>query len=185
MDVEPEYAGGSARRSRATKTIAILAAVVLTAVFAFSLARRGASPAGTDRDHLSVALTDFEGGRFTLETYRGRPMVVNFWASWCSSCAAEMPAFEQVHQRLGGSVEFLGVNHSDARSSAEELSHSTGVTYRLAEDPQGQLFSAFGGTGMPTTAFVAADGDIAEVVVGQLSEQQLTSLIREHLEVSS
>jgi len=96
-----------------------------------------------------------------------------------------MPAFEQVHQRFGGSVEFLGVNHSDTRSSAEDLAHSTGVTYRLAEDPQGQLFTAFGGAGMPTTAFIAADGEIAEVVVGQLGEQQLTSLIQEHLAVSS
>lgn len=184
MTVERERAGGNAPRSRGIRTIAILAAVLLTAVFAIWLVGGGA-PGATDRDHLSVALTDFEGGRFTLETYRGRPMVVNFWASWCPSCAAEMPAFEQVHQRFGGSVEFLGVNHSDTRSSAEELAHSTGVTYRLAEDPQGQLFVAFGGVGMPTTAFIAADGEIAEVVVGQLSEQQLASLIQEHLEVSS
>ncbi|MFN2388512.1 MAG: TlpA family protein disulfide reductase [Actinomycetota bacterium] len=132
-----------------------------------------------------MALTDFAGGRFTLESYRGRPMVVNFWASWCPSCAAEMPAFEQVHQRFDGTVEFLGVNHSDRRSSAEELARSTGVTYRLAEDPRGQLFTALSGTGMPTTAFIAADGDISEVVAGQLNEEQLTSLIQEHLEVSS
>lgn len=185
MSVEPEHPGGNARRSRVTKTIAILAAVVLIALFAFSLVRRGSFTSETDRDHLSVALTDFEGGRFTLESYRGRPMVVNFWASWCPSCAAEMPAFEQVHQRFDGSVEFLGVNHSDTRASAEELAQSTGVTYRLAEDPQGRLFSAFGGAGMPTTALIAADGGVAEVVVGQLSEEYLTSLIKEHLEVSS
>lgn len=111
--------------------------------------------------------------------------MVNFWASWCPSCAAEMPAFEQVHQRFDETVEFLGVNHSDRRSSAEELADSTGVTYRLAEDPDGELFAAFGGTGMPTTAFIDADGGVAEVVVGQISAEQLTSLIQEHLEVSS
>lgn len=185
MTVEGEHAGGDAPRSRGIRTIAILAAVGLIAAFSIWLVRDGASPAGTQRDHLSVALADFEGGRFTLDTYRGRPMVVNFWASWCPSCAAEMPDFEQVHQRFDGMVEFIGVNHSDSRSAAEELARSTGVTYRLAEDPEGRLFTAFGGTGMPTTALIDGDGDVAEIVVGQLSEEQLTSLIQEHLEVSS
>jgi len=171
--------------SPARKAIAIFSVVVLGAAFATWLVRGGVSSRDTDRSHLAVALQDFDGGGFTLESYEGRPMVVNFWASWCPSCAAEMPAFEQVHQRLQGTVNFLGVNHSDRRSSAEELARSTGVTYRLAEDPDGQLFSAFGGTGMPTTAFIDADGGVAEVVVGQLSEHQLTSLIQEHLEVSS
>lgn len=164
---------------RGSKMIAVLA-VVLLAAFAMWLVRGGAST-GSAQDHLSVALRDFDGGSFTLEGYRGRPIVVNFWASWCPSCAAEMPAFEQVHQRFEGSVEFVGVNHSDRRSSAEELARSTGVTYRLAEDPERQLFKAFGGTGMPITALVDADGDIAEVVLGQISEDQLISLIHEHL----
>lgn len=171
---------------RRSKTIAIVAVAALAAASASAIwfARGDASPGNTDRDHLSVALTDFDGGRFTLESYRGDPLVVNFWASWCPSCIAEMPAFEQVHRRFDGTVEFLGVNHSDDRSAAEELADMTGVTYRLAEDPRGELFGAFGGTGMPTTAFVDADGAIADVVAGQLTEQQLTSLIEEHLEVS-
>ncbi len=185
MTVEDERVGGRPSPPPVRKTIAIFALVVLGAASAIWLLREGASSSDEDQAHLSVALTDFDGGRFTLESYRGRPMVVNFWASWCPSCAAEMPAFEQVHQRLRGSVDFVGVNQSDRRSSAEELARSTGVTYRLAEDPEGQLFNAFGGRGMPTTVFIDAGGGIAEVVVGQLSEEQLTSLIQEHLEVSS
>ncbi len=185
MTAERESMTGRPGSSPARKAIAILAVVVLGAALATWLVRGDVSSGDTDRSHLAVALQDFDGGDFTLESYEGRPMVVNFWASWCPSCAAEMPAFEQVHQRFDGTVEFVGVNHSDARSSAEELARSTGVTYRLAEDPDGQLFSAFGGTGMPTTAFIDADGGVAEVVVGQLNAEQLTSLIQEHLEVSS
>lgn len=184
MSVERERRDAGAGPPRRSKVIAMLAVVALVGMSASWLTRGDASPPAPDRGHLSVALSDFDGGEFTLETYRGRPVVVNFWASWCPSCAAEMPAFEQVHRRFEGTVEFLGINHSDRRSSAEELARSTGVTYRLAEDPEGQLFIAFGGTGMPTTGFIDADGRIADVVVGQLSAQQLISLIEEHLEVS-
>jgi thiol-disulfide isomerase/thioredoxin len=108
---------------------------------------------------------------------------VNFWASWCLSCAAEMPAFERVHQRLDGKVTFLGINQRDSREAAEELVRSTGVTYRLAEDPRGRLFAEFGGTGMPTTVLIDGDGAVADLIVGPLSEQQLLSVIEKRLGV--
>lgn len=184
MTVEGEGVDGVVRRRPGSKGVGIIVVAVLAAVSGVWLLR-GAVPPTEDGGHLSVALTDFEGGGFTLDSYRGRPIVVNFWASWCPNCAAEMPAFERAHQRFDGSVEFVGVNHTDRRSSAEELAASTGVTYRLADDPEAQLFKEFGGRGMPTTAFIDADGAIAEVVVGQLSEEQLASRIKEHFEVSS
>jgi thiol-disulfide isomerase/thioredoxin len=125
----------------------------------------------------SVELTDFEGQRFSLAEYRGAPLVVNFWASWCPNCVAEMPDFEKVHQALKGEVEFVGIDQRDARGPAEDLARETGVTYRLAEDPSGEVFDAFGGLGMPTTAFIDADGHVVDVVTGQLSEGQLRDFI--------
>ncbi len=124
----------------------------------------------------NVELTDFSGERFALADY-DTPVVLNFWASWCPNCVAEMPDFERVHKSLGGRVEFLGVNQRDARGLAEDLAHETGVTYRLAEDPSGSVFDAFGGIGMPTTAFIDADGTVVEVVTGQLTEEQLRDFI--------
>lgn len=124
-----------------------------------------------------IELTDFEGRSFSLSDYRGTPVVVNFWASWCPSCIAEMPDFERVHKSLGEEVAFVGINQSDSRDAADRLAHETGVSYRLAEDPNGRAFEAFGGLGMPTTAFIDADGQILDVVVGQLSAGQLEGYI--------
>lgn len=125
-----------------------------------------------------VAMTDFDGKRFELADYRGTPLVVNFWASWCPSCVAEMPDFEKVYRAVGGKVEFLGINHSDAPESAEQLAKDTGVTYRLARDQQGEIFQAFGALGMPTTVFIDADGNVIDLVVGQLSDEALMDYIR-------
>lgn len=130
-----------------------------------------------------VDLTDFNGEPFSLSDYEGRPVVVNFWASWCPNCIAEMPDFERVHQAAGDEVAFVGINQSDRREAAEELAQATGVTYRLVEDPDARAFQAFGGLGMPMTAFVDADGNIADIVVGQLSSSQLGDYIQRSFEV--
>ncbi|MGH2751840.1 MAG: TlpA family protein disulfide reductase [Actinomycetota bacterium] len=132
----------------------------------------GSSPAARE-----IQLTDFAGERFALSDYTGTPVVLNFWASWCPNCVAEMPAFEQVHKDLEGKVAFVGVDQRDDRAAADDLARKTGVTYRLAEDPTGRVFDAFGGVGMPTTVFIDARGRISEVVTGQLSEEQLRGYI--------
>jgi len=126
-----------------------------------------------------IRLTDFEGERFALSDYSGTPIVLNFWASWCPSCAAEMPAFEKVHRDLDGEVAFIGIDQRDQRSAADDLARRTGVTYRLAEDPHGRAFDAFGAAGMPTTVFIDPQGNISDVVTGQLSEDQLRVYISE------
>ena len=124
-----------------------------------------------------IQLTDFEGERFALSDYAGTPVVVNFWASWCPNCVAEMPAFEKVHKDLDGEVAFIGIDQRDQRSAADDLARRTGVTYRLADDPGGRVFDAFGAAGMPTTVFIDPQGNVSDVVTGQLSEDQLRGYI--------
>jgi thiol-disulfide isomerase/thioredoxin len=125
---------------------------------------------------------NFDGELTSLSEFRGQPVVVNFWASWCAPCIAEMPDFERVHQDLQGQVRFLGLNTQDDRASADELVEFTGVTYDLALDPDGELFRAFGVIAMPTTYFVNEDGIIVHRHSGLATEQQLRGLIDEHLE---
>lgn len=133
----------------------------------------------------SVVLRDFDGGELTLGDYEGRPLVVNFWASWCPPCASEMPDFQRVHESLGKKVAFVGVNLRDDKDLAEALAESTGVTYRLVEDPDGRLFQAFNGAGMPTTVFIDAGGNVVDVVAGLMTEAELRERIESAFEVRS
>ncbi|GIU99145.1 MAG: hypothetical protein KatS3mg014_0761 [Actinomycetota bacterium] len=124
-------------------------------------------------------------GTVDYARYADRPLVINFFASWCPNCVAEMPDFERVHQRLGDRVAFLGISQSDPRGASIELVRQTGVTYDTASDPQGALFNAFGSTGMPTTVLVRPGGEIAEIWIGALNAETLEQLIAERLGVSA
>lgn len=132
----------------------------------------------------SVTMVDFDGVRFSLSDYAGTPLVVNFWASWCPACVAEMPDFERVHQRVDGEVAFLGINMQDVQSLAEALLDDTGVTYRIAADPDGTIYGAFGGLAMPTTVFINAEGMVTETRAGLMTEEDLVATIERHFGVS-
>lgn len=113
----------------------------------------------------------------SLASARGRPVVLNFWASWCGPCLAEMPAFEAVSRRMAGRVAFLGMNHRDGRNPALDLLAETKVTYPSGHDPEGRLAPSFGAHGMPTTVFISADGRVLERRTGELTEDQLEAVI--------
>jgi thiol-disulfide isomerase/thioredoxin len=118
---------------------------------------------------------DLEFARFrteqteTIHDHLGQPLIINFFASWCQPCRAEMPEFEKAHQAYGDEVAFLGLNLQDNPDSARQVIDTTCITDPVGTDSNGQLFQALGGTGMPTTLFVAADGTITEHFTGQLT----------------
>lgn len=138
----------------------------------------GEASAGTSAP--SVEMVGFDGETIVLADYAGTPVVLNFWASWCPFCVAEMPDFEDVSRAHADEVVFVGVNLQDDAGAADSLAIETGVTYQLARDPQGVVYNAFGGIGMPTTVFIDADGVVAEVVTGKLSREGLEAKIDQH-----
>lgn len=124
----------------------------------------------------------FDGGTGSFADYRGRPLVVNFWASWCVPCISEMPGFESVHDELGDSVAFLGLNVTDNLDAARDLAARTGVSYDLGRDPSGQIVGALGGVNMPTTVLIDRDGTVVWVTSGKLEAADLEREIRERLQ---
>ena len=117
------------------------------------------------------------GGNGTFDTYRGKPLVVNFFASWCTPCLAELPGFERVGQDLQGQVGFLGVNLKDGVRAGRRVVEQTGITYTVARDPDGKLFQSFGAVAMPTTVFIDAGGNVVDVNSGELSAGELRDRI--------
>lgn len=119
-----------------------------------------------------------------LASYRGRPLVVNLWATWCAPCVEEMPHFQTVSAELAGEVAFLGVNVQDGPSQAEPFVAELGISYDLAADPRREFTEAIGAFGMPTTLFVDAQGGIVHRVTGPLTVTELREAIATHLGVS-
>lgn len=178
-----------ARTRGRLRSLAIGLAVVVGGVaigfFLFRGASSGVAYAGDIRRGGTLERLELPalegGGTVDYGTYADKPLVINFFASWCPNCVGEMPGFEQVHQELQGKVGFLGISQSDAAGASIELARQTGITYPTAIDNHGVFFNAAGGTGMPTTIFVRPGGEIADVWVGALDAASLERLIEQDL----
>jgi cytochrome c biogenesis protein CcmG, thiol:disulfide interchange protein DsbE len=158
--------------------IVVAAAAVLLGL---SLAEEsGSSEAGTPAP--DITLEYFDGTAESLTALIGKPVVLNFWASWCPACVGEMPDFAEVHRLLGDRVHFVGVNMQEVSvPRAIELARITGVEYRLAHDPEGAIFRAFGALAMPATVFIDSEGRISRVHNGVIFFDDLMSLVEAEL----
>ncbi|MET0727734.1 MAG: TlpA disulfide reductase family protein [Acidimicrobiales bacterium] len=143
-------------------------------------------PAGEAPDDPDeVTFTTFEDDVVPLASLRGRPVLVNFFASTCVPCITEMPALEEVHQAIGDQVTFLGLAMQDRPEDAQALVERTGVTYRTAQDKDARVITALGGTILPTTVLLDADGDIVTTHNGQIDADGLRKLIADELGIAS
>jgi thiol-disulfide isomerase/thioredoxin len=145
---------------------------------------------GSDRDGTAAVASSgdpapdvsfrlFDGTEATLADFRGQPLVLNFWASWCPACVAEMPSFQGVHTAIGAEVRFLGLDVQDTRGAADAFVESSGVGYLLGEDPDGAVLAAFDGIAMPTTIFIDEAGNVVGRHSGAIFEDDLRQLILE------
>ncbi|MDP8987408.1 MAG: TlpA family protein disulfide reductase [Actinomycetota bacterium] len=204
---EPHRATGPRRRhplmvGTVAAIVALVAALGAAALFS-SLSGPPSGPApevelrfsGDDRDTEPLvgrlttgqalpegSFSMLSGGMGSFADYRGRPLVINFFASWCAPCVAEMPDFEAVHQELGEQVAFLGINLRDQVDDATRLVETTGVTYDVGRDPSGDLATALGVVNMPSTLFVSADGQVVDAHPGALTAGDLRARVRKLLE---
>ncbi len=122
------------------------------------------------------------GGPLRLSDLKGRPVVLNFWASWCPPCRAEMPEFERVWQtyRERG-VVFVGVATSDRTDKAQAFLLESGVSYPNVLDAGNDVATMFGATSLPTTVFIDREGRIVGRRVGALSAGQVAAQVEELL----
>ena len=136
-------------------------------------------PSGEQAPDVDFELLD--GGRGSIADYRGRPVVVNFFAKWCAPCVQEMPDLEEVHAELGEEVAFLGLSENETAEDARDIVEQTGVSYTIGRDPDGSVLAAFEGVAMPTTVLISADGTITSLHSGPLERDELLDRVREEL----
>ena len=120
-----------------------------------------------------------QAGSVNLSDFRGRPVVMNFFASWCPPCREELPTLSAAQRRVGGTVAFLGIDVSDTTPAALDLVRSSGVTYPLGVDPDYKVAdSLYHLRGLPSTVFIDAKGHISGTVLGQLSPRVLDDRLK-------
>jgi len=179
----------AARRRRWTIASVVGAAVLvitLVAALAFgSGTSTGTTPAGLSAKKDAFVLPGLlTNDRVKLSAHAGKPVVVNFFASWCVYCNEELPGFVQVANATRGKVDFVGVDTNDTGDGAAMARRFdlAGAGFSLARDigtaPSSMLWSTFGGQGLPVTAFYDAQGKLVDFSAGMLTQQQLQQHIK-------
>lgn len=125
-------------------------------------------------------LANFDGSTTSLADYRGEIVVLNFWASWCDPCVAEMPMLNRVADEYAGQgVAVLGVNVWDSHDAAVKFIDDLDVTYPVVEDDSSTSIAVeYGLTGVPETFVLNADGEIVTYFRGEFTNaQQIRDMI--------
>lgn len=116
---------------------------------------------------------DALGNPVSLSDMRGKPVVLNFWASWCPPCKAEMPDFDKVYRELGDEVVFMMVNVWDTKDAAEAVINSMGYSFPVYYDLAESAASAYGVESIPQTYFIDKWGGFVAYGIGALTEEDL------------
>jgi len=123
-------------------------------------------------------LLDSDGVVFDFSELEGNPVVVNFFASWCTPCRREMRAIEEISASWKDRVVFIGINSQETDiEEAKKLVKETGVTYTILYGGDGELLEEVGAVGMPFTLFVNTDTSIAGKYLTDLNKDELNQYL--------
>lgn len=118
-----------------------------------------------------------DGSDANLSDYRGKTVVLNFWASWCGPCRSEAPDLEAVHLANPDQVVVLGVNQQETQDAAAKFRDEFGLTYPMPLDRTGEVSQAYRLPGLPVTVLIGPDGVIERMFGEGVTEEQLTEAL--------
>ncbi len=137
--------------------------------------------AETGRAAPNFRLADLASSSSALTDYRGKFVLVNFWASWCGPCRGEVPDLEALSQRQADRLVVLGVNQQESREAAAKFAQEFDVSYAILLDRSGEVSQAYRLGGLPVTFLVNPEGVILRIYRGRITEEQIDELEREYL----
>ena len=121
----------------------------------------------------NFSLRDLDGRLVHLEDFRGQPVFLNFWATWCQPCIAEHPVLQAAARQYEGKIQFLGVVYHDEVQKIESFLAARGAWGPTLLDLEGSVAVAYGVYGAPETFFIDRNGVIVEKLVGTVHPQML------------
>jgi cytochrome c biogenesis protein CcmG/thiol:disulfide interchange protein DsbE len=126
-------------------------------------------------------LRDLDGQPISLEQLRGRPVMVNFWATWCRPCIVEHPVLQEAARRYEGRAHFIGIVYQDEPELIRSFLAQRGEWGRTLLDPDGETAIAYGVYGAPETFFIDAGGTVVRKVTGPMSADFLSGIVEDLL----
>lgn len=166
--------GPVAAGQRSPGLIVLLAVVVvLLALLAYGLVRQGVSqPKSGPAPDFTLQL--FDGGQISLSELRGRPVIINFWASWCDPCRDEAPFLERAwRKRKDQGVMFIGIDYLDSEKEALAYLKEFDITYPNGPDLASKIAQQYRIRGVPETFIVNPEGRIVFFKPGPMTEEEL------------
>ena len=141
-----------------------------------------AETTGESSDKLpDFKIYDMDGNAVTLYESFGKPLVVNFWATWCPPCKAEMPYFDELYKEYGDRVDFMMVNITDGQrdttASVKAFIGSNKYSFPVYCDSEMSAAMAYGVNSIPMTLFIDSEGELINYKVGAISESALESML--------
>lgn len=183
-DVFEEEDGPTPKRGRGRGVViglvvlGLALAMVWVALEARSGGDLGQDPFGQAAPAFDLPVLGAEGKSLALADLKGKPVVLNFWASWCVPCKEEAPVLAAAEQKWRSQgVVFLGVDAEDTEEDALAFEKRYGIGYESVVDPQGTLAAEYGVFGYPETFFIDGDGVIHTKQVGALDAETLDTYV--------
>jgi cytochrome c biogenesis protein CcmG/thiol:disulfide interchange protein DsbE len=158
----------------------LVAVVVAGSLAALALAGGSANSAGSGSKPQAAAFSlpvlgpsGVGTGRVSLAAYAGKPLIVNFFASWCSPCKKETPLLARFYRSEHGRVAVVGLDENDTMTSALKFTSADGVTYPVGWDPSIAAASAYGVNGLPQTFFLDDKHRVVDRIFGAVTQADL------------
>jgi len=167
---------------RTSFVAAAVVVILLAAMLMYSVVRKDIQSdlalGGKPAPDFSIDL--FQGGTLTLSDLVGKPIVINFWASWCGPCRDEAPALEKTWRLYRDQgVVFVGIDVRDTEEDARAFLKEFGISYPNGPDSNNRIAVSYGLTGVPETVFVNREGLVVRRNIGPLTERSLRTYVEE------
>ncbi len=182
--IDDTRAGGEPRSLEALAIAIVVIAVLLGLALLPRVlpAGSGAVMEGKDAPDIEGAIVANGSGAFSLAAQRGKPVLLDFWATWCPPCRAEAPVVSRAADRYKDRAIVIGVDTSDAPGKAAAQAPGIGITFPVVYDDDDRIAHAYGVSTLPTLVLVSRDGKILATRTGLSGDAEIDALMKQALD---